>query len=580
MRITQLSNFNRLTADQQNIKGQIEQLSRQISSGRKIKNGFEDPQIFADTLRLDYQETTLTQVIDVSEDARNFADNTDSVMFQFVDGLTRFKTLLIQAANQSNTDTNYYAISKELKSLKEHFINLGNSSINGRFLFSGNKLDVKPLDDNGHYYGNGKEIKALVGSNVEIAYNISGEELFYGEDSNVNRKVTTNIALKTQEGNPARIDTTLKEITGNENSYDFDVVGRDGNGNLVQGTVTLTADQTVGNLMDGIRNLFGTETSVDLNQGYLELRDKVEGRNHLDFHIVGKERNGSDTIAMVKTNENTGDESIYDQELFESVREGVVRGNVAQIVKGTQQYADGSTKLKDVSAVALSSGGMVTYGVAAAPQQATAAGRSLTAEINGNEYTINIDDTTTYQELMDRLQRDVADETGNSAEVFLDSTGRLTISSEGLQTFKLYDKEGPSVIFNANNALTIDTPKHDFFESIDQAIEAVEYGLTRPDGENAYLARNSGIQNAITRIGHLLDHVDKAHTKVGAISNRFRYAVERSETIKINVQTLQSKILDTDVGEVTMKLNQLSLNFQALMASVAKVQNLSLVNYM
>ena len=64
------------------------------------------------------------------------------------------------------------------------------------------------------------------------------------------------------------------------------------------------------------------------------------------------------------------------------------------------------------------------------------------------------------------------------------------------------------------------------------------------------------------------------------MSNSLNYAVERSETLKINVQTLRSEILDTDIGEATVKLNQLSLNFQAMLASIAKVQNLSLVNYL
>lgn len=562
MRVTQFNYYNRFTNDQQGIKQLLEKLSRQISSGKKIKNGFEDPQIFADTLRLDYEETTLTQAIDVSKDAQNFANNTDSVMFQFTDGLTRFKTLLVQAATDSNSDANYYAISNELKSLKEHFINLGNSSINGRFLFSGNKLDVKPLDDAGNYYGNDEEIKAVVGAGVEVPYNIPGEELFYGEDDNINRTVTTNIALMTQENEPATVDTTLREITGSDSSYDFKILGRNGKGDLVQDTVTLNADQTIGNLIDGIQNLFGTETEVTLNRGYLELRDKIEGRNQLDFHIVGNEQNGSGKIPMVKSNGNTDDESVYDREDFMLVRDGVVKGNIPQIVKETQQYATGSTKLEDTAAISLNGG------------------RTLSAIINGTEYTIDIDDQTTYRQLMDRLQSDVEDKTGNPAEVALDRTGHLVVRSDGLESLKLYDKNGPSVIFNANDALTVDTPKHDFFAAVDQAIEAVEYGLNRPDGNKALLARNPGIQNAMTRIQHVLEHVGKEHTKVGAMSNSLRYAVERSETIKINVQTLRSEVLDTDIGEATMKLNQLSLNFQALMASVSKVQNLSLVNYM
>jgi flagellar hook-associated protein 3 FlgL len=136
------------------------------------------------------------------------------------------------------------------------------------------------------------------------------------------------------------------------------------------------------------------------------------------------------------------------------------------------------------------------------------------------------------------------------------------------------------MLFNANNALTIDDPKHDLFAAIDDAIEAVENGLLYPDGTNDALSRNPGIENALARIDHLIEHVGKEHTKIGAMSNSLTYAVERSETLKLNVQTLRSDVLDTDIGEATMKLNQLSLNYQAMMASIARVQNLSLVNYL
>ncbi|MCF6200658.1 MAG: hypothetical protein L3J42_00790 [Hydrogenimonas sp.] len=168
MRVTQNNFYNTFVADQQTIKEQLDILNRQISSGMKIKYGYEDPQIFSDTLRLDYEETTLAQAVEVSTDAKNFAKNTDSVMFQFTDSLIKFKTLLIQAANGANSDSNYYAISNEMKSLKEHLVNLSNSSINGRFLFSGTAIDVKPVDSQGNYHGNAESLKAVIGSNVQI----------------------------------------------------------------------------------------------------------------------------------------------------------------------------------------------------------------------------------------------------------------------------------------------------------------------------------------------------------------------------------------------------------------------------
>ena len=558
MRITQNNFYNTFVSDQQRIKEQLDKLNRQISSGMKITYGYENPQVFADTLRLDYEEATLNQAVEVATDAQNFANNTDSVMFQFTDALTRFKTLLIQAANGSNADSNYYAISNELKSLKEHFVNLGNSSINGRYLFSGNKLDVKPLDDAGNYYGNGEELKAVVGAGVEVPYNIPGEELFYGEDRNVNRTVTTNVALTTQEGKPAGLETTLQEITGSANDFTFTIQGRKSSGEYFSQDTTLAPSATVQDLLGAIETAYDSPVDVQLINGYIQVRDKREGRSLLDFHIYGTD--GTNELELVKS-PGVNNAATYDGIPFAEIGQGKFRGNMAQIVKSDNSVATASTKLQETSAVDLTGGRNL----------------ALNATVNGTTIssTINIDENKTYGLLFD----DIKNAIGNDAKVSLDPNGRLVVEADGLTSFSLADADSPSVLFNTNDALTVDDPKHDFFASIDEAIEAVEHGLTYPDGNSDTLARNPGIENAIARIDHVLAHVDKEHTKIGAMSNSLKYAVERSETLKINVQTLRSEVLDTDIGEASMRLSQLSVNFQAMMATVAKVQNLSLVNY-
>ena len=573
MRITQNNFYNSFVSDQQRIKDQLDKLNRQISSGMKITYGYENPQVFADTLRLDYEEATLTQAVEVATDAQNFANNTDSVMFQFTDALTRFKTLLIQAANGSNADSNYYAISNELKSLKEHFVNLGNSSINGRYLFSGNKLDVKPLDDAGNYYGNGEELKAVVGAGVEVPYNIPGQELFFGEDNNVNRTVTTNVALTTQEGEPAGLQTTLEEITGSTASVTLTIQGRKSSGDYFSTAVSLNSTDTVQDLLDQIDTAYGTgQVDVQLINGYIRVRDKQEGRSLLDFHIYGTD--GTNPLEFVKSPGVNA--STYDGTPFAEVAANTFLGNVPQIVLSDNSFAESATKIQDTVKTDLSTNPI-----------------TLRISANGTELaqTVSVNENTTFQQILDDKDntdidsiKEILENNGyNNVEVELDRNGRLKVKADNLASFQIYEDTNPStvpnIVFNANDALTVDDPKHDFFASIDEAIEAVEHGLTYPDGGNGALARNPGIENALARIDHVLAHVDKEHTKIGAMSNSLKYAVERSETLKINVQTLRSEVLDTDIGEASMRLSQLSVNFQAMMATVAKVQNLSLVNY-
>jgi len=135
-----------------------------------------------------------------------------------------------------------------------------------------------------------------------------------------------------------------------------------------------------------------------------------------------------------------------------------------------------------------------------------------------------------------------------------------------------------SLYFQSNDAVTIDEPQIDFFETLQKAIDSVKNGNFYPDSE--INPRSFGIQGALEAIEHVTDHVRRSHAKIGAVSNEFSLTIERTEMLTLNIQQLQSENIDTDLGEATMKLNSLQTSYQALLASIAKVNNLTLLNYL
>jgi flagellin-like hook-associated protein FlgL len=183
-----------------------------------------------------------------------------------------------------------------------------------------------------------------------------------------------------------------------------------------------------------------------------------------------------------------------------------------------------------------------------------------------------------------------------SAHVSLDPKSRITIEdrlSSGSSTnmnFAIYDADANSsyshkmtvkdnaMNFNSNKLLTIDDPKIDFFTQLQDAIDAVKSGKLRGDysiGDS----RNTGIQNAITSIDHVLEHTIRVHTNAGAISSAFQSSEDRVTTLRLNVKTVRSEFLDTDIAEAAANLNQRMLNYQAMLSTIGKISGLSLVNY-
>lgn len=144
------------------------------------------------------------------------------------------------------------------------------------------------------------------------------------------------------------------------------------------------------------------------------------------------------------------------------------------------------------------------------------------------------------------------------------------------------DGSRPALTFQANSAVVADDPHINFFQQIDQMIEALEVGSYRPGGTNTYgdAMRNPGVQNAILAFDHLADHVNKVHTKNGSQGNAFEYSIERTEVLIVQAKTLRSDTIDTDFAEAYLQFSTLSMGYQAMLSSVSKITQLSLVNYL
>ena len=143
---------------------------------------------------------------------------------------------------------------------------------------------------------------------------------------------------------------------------------------------------------------------------------------------------------------------------------------------------------------------------------------------------------------------------------------------------KVIDNQGPALMFQANNALTIDDPHVDFFHRIDEAIEAVREGIYISDSDSVN-SRNTGVQGAIEMIDHLSDHMSKMQTVAGSQTNALDYSIERTEMMVLHIKTLKSEVMDLDLAEASIRLQQTSLNYQAMLSTISKVNKLSLVNY-
>ena len=296
------------------ISEQLFNVNKQISSGMKIEYAKDDISVFSDTMRLDNEITTLEQAKTSTQNALKLSTQTDKTLNDFQKTLDRMKVLMVNAANATHDSSSLDAIYRELKGLRDHLKNLSNTSIDGQYLFSGTALDTKPIDDNGRYHGNDKALKAFAGSNIQIQYNVTGKELFLGEESQNHRRVTTNVKNYNQSElypdimkDPAipretakklfiTADDTIRDLMGdtdtdptNDPVSHFYLQGQKHDGTSFKKQIDMNSTQSVGELLSAIEDAYGRGTvDVTLNEhGQIEVKDKIQGSSKLKFHLVG-----------------------------------------------------------------------------------------------------------------------------------------------------------------------------------------------------------------------------------------------------------------------------------------------------
>ncbi|MBH0275902.1 flagellar hook-associated protein FlgL, partial [Helicobacter pylori] len=209
-----------------------------------------------------------------------------------------------------------------------------------------------------------------------------------------------------------------------------------------------------------------------------------------------------------------------------------------------------------------------------------------------------ISDNPTSKESKERFIGLLKQAKGNLS-VNLNEEGKVIIqdnmhSSTKMQ-FMLFDKDAndfsqnalhsdkPSLKLNANNALIIDKPSVNFFDQLENTITSVRKGIYRPDAlGDTYSSdmRNLGIQNGITLIDHLSDHIEKMIAKNGAHGKAFENIIRRNEVLKTQVQSIRGETTGTDMAETYNKFSNLTNNYNAVLASTNKINNLSLTKYL
>lgn len=195
-------------------------LQNQQSTGRKLNKPSDDPVGVTYALRYRSELSANEQYTRNVDAALGWLDTTDSVMSQAEDVMTRLKELAVRASTGTNPQTALDSIEAEFQELKKQLADLGNTQVNGKYVFNGQTYDIKPYDsaDPAAAETDMGAVEYTVGQGVTFQINTSGSD-FFGEKGAADNafNILDKLSVAMQNSNFTAIADEVKNIDARMN---------------------------------------------------------------------------------------------------------------------------------------------------------------------------------------------------------------------------------------------------------------------------------------------------------------------------------------------------------------------------
>jgi flagellar hook-associated protein 3 FlgL len=195
MRVTQGMLNNQLLRNIGSNMTRMQNNQNQLSTGRRINAPSDDPVGISFSLRYRSELSANDQFGSNLDTAVSLLDFTDSMMGQANSVIQRARELTVQGANGTNPQLALDAIKKEIDQLYSQMVSIGNSQINGRYIFNGQQTDKKPYNEATASVDvvDSTDIQFDIGVGVRIPVNTTGDRVFGKADDPSNPGTNDNI---------------------------------------------------------------------------------------------------------------------------------------------------------------------------------------------------------------------------------------------------------------------------------------------------------------------------------------------------------------------------------------------------
>jgi len=178
MRVASKSIYEGVQKDLGTLAKDIFDANKVVASGRRINHPSDDPVGSMQALSVKSSLANMAQL------ERNITMGTvwlnagEAALGHAQELITEARALATQMATATVNSDQRQAAAGQVQNLLEEMVSLGNTQVNGEFIFSGTRTDVAPFEGDGSYHGNDSPFSIKVGNTSTIEVGADGADLF------------------------------------------------------------------------------------------------------------------------------------------------------------------------------------------------------------------------------------------------------------------------------------------------------------------------------------------------------------------------------------------------------------------
>lgn len=156
--------------------------AEKLSTLKRINRLSDDPTGVVGGISLKDRISSGEQFLKNIEFSRGMLERSETALSSMQDNLMRLKELAVGMANDTYDHSSRLAAAEEVREIQKTLVQLGNSTFNNRYIFSGFRSSTPALSLDGKYLGDDGAIMLQVGENQYQQVNLQARELFEAGD--------------------------------------------------------------------------------------------------------------------------------------------------------------------------------------------------------------------------------------------------------------------------------------------------------------------------------------------------------------------------------------------------------------